>query len=95
MRRELDADGAVAALATDVRRDLFAPALVPSGLRGYFRFQFRARRRLRDKFRYVRFVLTPTEEDLVLLTLPAPFSFVYYLLRPLRLALTGGPAHFH
>jgi hypothetical protein len=93
--RTIAADGAVASLANDVVRHLFTPELTPSGIHGYFLFQLRARRRLRDKFNYLRFVATPTEEDLVRMKLPAPLTFVYYLMRPVRLVVTGGPSHFH
>ncbi len=55
----------------------------------------KARRRLRDKFKYLQFAFTPNEEDLVRLKLPPVLSFVYYLVRPVRLVLTGGPSHFH
>lgn len=89
------ADHALASLAHDVVRHLFTPELTPSGIRGYFLFQLRARRRLRDKFNYLRFVATPTEEDLVRMKLPAALTFVYYLMRPVRLVVTGGPSHFH
>ena len=89
------ADHAVASLANGVERHLFTPELTPSGIRGYFLFQLRARRRLRDKFNYLRFVATPTEEDLVRMKLPAALTFVYYLMRPVRLVVTGGPSHFH
>ena len=85
----------VAALAAAVRRDLFTPELTPSGLGGYFRFQLKARRRLRDKLNYLRFTVTPTEDDLARLALPVPFTFIYYLLRPVRMLVTGGPRHFH
>jgi Uncharacterised nucleotidyltransferase len=91
----LDADPIIATLAAVIVRDLFTPALTPSGLGGYFRFQLKARRRLRDKVNYLRFIITPTEEDLARLTLPASFNFVYYLLRPIRMVMTGGPGHFH
>lgn len=94
-RQSLHADPEITALAADVMRDLFTPELTPSGLAGYFRFQLKARRRFRDKVNYLRFILTPTEEDLAQLSLPAPFNFIYYLLRPFRMALTGGPSHFH
>jgi len=90
-----DPDGVVASLANGVERHLFTPELTPSGIRGYFLFQLRARRRLRDKFNYLRFVATPTEEDLVRMKLPAALTFVYYLMRPVRLVVTGGPSHFH
>lgn len=91
----LNADATAGVLAKQVVRDLFTPALTPSGMSGYFFFQLRARRRLRDKFSYLRFTITPNEEDLVRLKLPAALSFLYYIVRPLRLAITGGPTHFH
>ncbi|PYS94121.1 MAG: hypothetical protein DMF64_02135 [Acidobacteria bacterium] len=91
----LAADPMIGALAAEVVRYLFTPELTPSGLTGYFRFQLKARRRLRDKVQYLCFVITPTENDLARLALPAPFTFVYYLLRPVRMLTTGGPDHFH
>lgn len=91
----LNADASVAGLAQDVVRDLFTPALTPTGMSGYFLFQLRARRRLRDKFNYLKFTITPNEEDLVRLKLPPALTFIYYLVRPVRLVITGGPSHFH
>ena len=91
----LNADGSVAALARDVVRDLFTPALTRTGISGYFRFQLRARRRVRDKLNYLRFTFMPNEEDLVRLKLPPALTFIYYLVRPVRLVVTGGPSHFH
>ncbi|MGI8918740.1 MAG: nucleotidyltransferase domain-containing protein [Pyrinomonadaceae bacterium] len=91
----LNVDVSVAALAQDVIRDLFTPELTRTGMTGYFRFQLRARRRLRDKLNYLRFTFTPNEEDLVRLKLPPALTFIYYLLRPVRLVVTGGPSHFH
>jgi len=87
-------DPEIAMLAKQIYGRLFEEDTGATGMSGYFRFQFKARRRLRDKFSYCRYVLSPTEEDLTLLSLPAPLSFVYYLLRPLRLLRTGGPSHF-
>ena len=91
----LAADSVVGSLAADIVRYLFTPELTPSGLVGYFRFQLKARRRLRDKVNYLRFVITPTDEDLSRIALPAPFTFIYYLMRPVRMLMTGGPGHFH
>jgi Uncharacterised nucleotidyltransferase len=88
-------DLVVASLVATVVRSLFTPELTPSGLNGYFRFQLKSRRRLRDKVKYLRFIVTPTEKDLARFTLPAPLNFVYYLVRPVRMLLTGGPGHFH
>jgi hypothetical protein len=95
----LEADPEIVPLARQIYAGLFAGGAGAeagndaSGISGYFIFQLRARRRLRDKFNYCRYVISPTEEDLTLLSLPAPLSFVYYLLRPLRMIWTGGPSH--
>ncbi len=95
VKSALKADAKVGLLADDVVRDLFTPGLTPSGISGYFLFQIKARRRLRDKINYLRFTFTPNEEDLVRFNLPSSLSFLYYLVRPVRLVVTGGPSHFH
>ena len=93
--REVESEPSVGLLAEVVVARMLTPALLPSGLGGYFRFQLKARRRLRDKLNYLRFTVTPTEEDMSRVALPAPLSFLYYLLRPARMFTTGGPRHFH
>src|SRR6185503_4231663 len=92
VKSALKADAKVGLLADDVVRDLFTPGLTPSGISGYFLFQIKARRRLRDKINYLRFTFTPNEEDLVRFKLPSSLSFLYYLVRPVRLVVTGGPS---
>jgi Uncharacterised nucleotidyltransferase len=91
----LNHDVAIGGLTENVVRDLFTPSLRSSGIAGYFLFQMKARRRIRDKIQYLRFTFTPNEEDLVRFKLPASLNFIYYLLRPVRLVVTGGPSHFH
>jgi hypothetical protein len=88
----MQADLEIVPLANQVYAGLFEDGNA-GGMSGYFIFQLKARRRLRDKFNYCRYVISPTEEDLTLLSLPAPLSFIYYLLRPLRMIWTGGPSH--
>ena len=90
---QCQSDPEIAPLAGQIYSRLFAEGNEASGMSGYFLFQLKARRRLRDKFNYCRYVVSPTEEDLTLLSLPASLSFVYYLLRPLRMLWTGGPSH--
>jgi hypothetical protein len=88
------ADGAVEGLAAGVAERLFAGAgYEPVGFVGSVRFNLSARRRLREKVRYFRFILTPTDGDLAALPLPAGLSFLYYLLRPFRLILKGSGGH--
>jgi hypothetical protein len=54
----------------------------------------RLKQRVRDRFMYLlyewRETVTPNEKDQALVSLPAPFSFLYYVVRPIRLTLTYG-----
>jgi len=93
IERQAEADAEIVPLANQVYARLFEVDGDATGMSGYFIFQLKARSRLRDKFNYCRYVISPTEEDLTLLSLPAPLSFIYYLLRPLRMLWTGGPSH--
>jgi hypothetical protein len=93
VKAQFEIDAEIAMLAGQIYSRLFAEGSEASGMAGYFLFQLKARRRLRDKFNYCRYVVSPTEEDLTMLSLPAPLSFVYYVLRPLRMLWTGGPSH--
>ncbi len=75
-------------LAAEVARALFREG--GDGRAGFARgvgFNLRVRRRLREKAAYLGYALTPTDGDLTAVPLPAGMSFLYYLLRPLRLAL--------
>lgn len=93
IRIEINADASVARLTRRVLATLFVEAGPAEGMRGYFGFQLGARERLRDKLRYFNYTFSPTDEDVAQLSLPRPLNFIYYLLRPLRLLRTGGPAH--
>ena len=91
---EVYADASVARLAADVRAHLFIErAASPPGVARSMFFNLRARRRLRDKIGYFRFVFMPTDGDLVVLRLPAPLTFVYYVLRPFRMLLKSHSKH--
>jgi len=52
-------------------------------------FHLRVRERVRDKVRYgshlLYLALRPSKRDRAIISLPASFSFLYYLLRPMRL----------
>ncbi len=85
------AEPPVKALGAQVRERLFAET---DGVQGFIRsslFQLGARERLRDRFRYCfRLALTTTLEDWEFLSLPSSLSFLYYPLRPIRLARKYG-----
>ncbi|MGH9942334.1 MAG: nucleotidyltransferase domain-containing protein [Pyrinomonadaceae bacterium] len=96
--REIACDPSLGRLCTIVSRRLLHEDGLRggvSGLTGQIMFQLGARRRLRDKVRYLGFVLSPTDEDLRRVKLSRRFTPLYYLLRPLRMLATGGPRHFH
>lgn len=86
VRRRVRADAAAARLSLEVARRMFDGAeFEPLGLVRGVSFNLRARRRLVEKARYFRFILTPTDKDLTARRLPHGLTFAYYLLRPLRL----------
>jgi hypothetical protein len=86
--RKVEEDEAVARLSTDAAARMFdGEEYAPASFLRSVGFNLRARRRARERLRYFRFILTPTDGDLAALALPARLSFVYYLLRPFRLLL--------
>jgi len=92
IRRAIRDDPTTDTLSGSVAEKLFAGAeFEPSGFAASVRFNLSARTRLREKIRYFRFILTPTDGDLAALSLPPSLSFVYYLLRPVRLLRKGKP----
>jgi hypothetical protein len=95
--RGIQADPVVASLVTQVRGHLFSEAEGehphPHG------FYPRLRERLPDRMRHLRYyylhqllpqAITPNAKDRAFLALPASLSFLYYLLRPIRLAKEYG-----
>ncbi|MGB8509120.1 MAG: nucleotidyltransferase family protein [Pyrinomonadaceae bacterium] len=83
----------VASLAAQVYARLFENEYRPAGLLENLRFNLRARKKMADKVRYLSFVVTPTDGDLAVVNLPSKLSFLYYLLRPVRLLLKGSVEH--
>jgi hypothetical protein len=87
-------DPVVSLLASEAASALFAGAeYEPAGFVRNVRFNLRARGRFGEKAAYLRFIFTPTDGDLTAVSLPAGASFLYYFLRPLRLALKRGDGH--
>ncbi|MFL6285399.1 MAG: nucleotidyltransferase family protein [Pyrinomonadaceae bacterium] len=94
VRRSVEEDEAVARLSSEAAARMFDGAEYrPAGLFRSVGFNLRARSRARERLRYFRFILTPTDGDLTALALPARLSFIYYLLRPLRLLLKRPEGH--
>jgi hypothetical protein len=89
--RTVQADRSVRGLVRQVRRRLFVERRED---RGVFQlsgtriaFHLRVRERTRDKLHYLlRLVVSPSVGDQTFLVLPPSISFLYYPLRPLRLA---------
>jgi hypothetical protein len=90
-----DSDQAVLSeMAAEVTALMFSGTeYVPIGFVRNARFNLRARHGLRERLDYLRFILTPTDGDLLAAPFLAGMSFAYYLLRPLRLALKKGEGH--
>lgn len=89
----------VAALSEEITRLLFRSQ---TGFRALFRrglFQLRIRDRLRDGlgacYHELRLVLTPTREDRAWLPLPRALSFLYLVLRPIRVLSRSLRRAFH
>ena len=77
-------DAAARSLAEQIRRRCHAGGGTP-GIYESLRFLLESRANFRDKLRYCRSAVTPTERDLSLLPLPAFLSPLYYLFRPVRM----------
>jgi hypothetical protein len=87
-------DEVLTELSEEVAAIMFSGAeYEPIGFVRNVSFNLRARGHLRERFDYLRFILTPTDGDLAAVSLPAGMSFAYYLLRPLRLALKREAGH--
>jgi hypothetical protein len=85
-----DRDPAVTALRSHVRRKLFAGKVAWPSLPAEIRFQVRTLDAPRDRLRYVWIrCVVPTVQDWQWLHLPDTLYFLYYLVRPLRLAAWG------
>ncbi len=52
-----------------------------------FTFYLRTRQRQRDKFGLYKYLITPNEKDLAFVKFPKSLSFLYYLVRPIRIFL--------
>lgn len=91
--RRVQADPVVKSVAGEVRPKLFADIPERPGDVERLIFYFRMRKGWRDRLgyssgylvQYLRIALVPSAKDRALLPLPAFLSFLYYLVRPIRM----------
>jgi len=77
-------------LAANVIEHLFnGPTHVPATSREIFRYNLGVRKSVAARARYLVHMLRPTDRDVGTRSLPAPFTFAYYLMRPFRLLFKG------
>ena len=85
--REVQSDSAAKAVVRELRGRLFEERESSPGIAETARLHLRMRERLRDRATYcLRLTLGTTVGDWTSMKLPRPFLFLYYLLRPFRLA---------
>lgn len=83
-------------IAEDLRNTAFAPELRSTEMKGWYLYHLSLKERLVDRFRirlvyliwYLKLAVKPNEMDEAVLKLPAVFSLLYYVVRPIRLAIT-------
>jgi hypothetical protein len=84
----------IKSLATQVRKRLFSVSDFMAEMVQITTLHLRVADRLRDRIAYLlyrlRLLVTPNAADQALLALPVCCSFLYYLLRPIRLVRTYG-----
>jgi len=91
MRQAADGDALVKRLAHQVEEQFFREHRAPPGLFEGAILDLKMRERKRDRLRSgVRLILTPRSSDWMSLSLPESLFFLYYLLRPVRLARKYG-----
>jgi Uncharacterised nucleotidyltransferase len=90
VRKTVEADARVRWLAQNMIRRFASFQWSGSGFLDIPIYHLRARERFRDKANYCLQMTTPSLKDLTFVSLPAGLSFLYYLIRPVRLAVEYG-----
>ncbi|HEV2916069.1 MAG TPA: nucleotidyltransferase family protein [Pyrinomonadaceae bacterium] len=86
VRRDVHDDAIIKSLSGRVRANLFTENLLSHGPSRSLLFHYEVRERRLDGARYCYHItIPPTPAEWTALDLPDPFSFLYYLVRPLRL----------
>lgn len=86
VKRRCEADKRLEQLAANIVDHLFnGPEHVPASSSEIFKYNLGVRKSLSARTRYLVHMLRPTDADVDGHSLPAGFSFAYYLIRPFRL----------
>jgi len=86
VKRRCESDERLQSLADNVVEHLFnGTTPVPATSREIFKYNIGVRKTLAARARYVVHMLRPTDSDLSRRSFPSHLSFIYYLMRPLRL----------
>ncbi|HEX6650154.1 MAG TPA: nucleotidyltransferase family protein, partial [Pyrinomonadaceae bacterium] len=89
IKQRCDADLRLRSLADNIIQHLFnGTTHVPATSREIFKFNFRVRKTLAARARYLVYMLRPTDRDFSGRAFPSRLNFVYYLTRPIRLLRT-------
>lgn len=87
------ADGAIVRLAEQAKQVIFRDPPRPPGMISSLRFNLLARPAWGGKWRYLRYLLMPTDADVRALRAPRALQFVYYFMRPFRLLMKKEHLH--
>jgi Uncharacterised nucleotidyltransferase len=90
IRKKVEADGQVKWLAQNMMERFASFRWSGSGFLDIPFYHLRARERFRDKANYCLQMTTPSIKDWSFVNLPDRLSFLYYLIRPVRLAVEYG-----
>ena len=87
--QKIASDRLFTSLRECIRERLFNGAdYIPATSREIFRYNVGLRKSWRARARYFIYTLRPTDGDVGVFSLPKPFNFAYYLIRPLRLLVS-------
>jgi hypothetical protein len=96
--KRVESDRRMQSVARQIREKLFAPSDKPTGDFQRVVFYLKVKNRWQDRWRFcsryvsqfVHKAITPNSKDRAGLPLPAPFFFLHYFFRPLRLMVEYG-----
>jgi hypothetical protein len=86
LKQRVESHSVIERLAKAIELQLFSEGETSRlGMRKTFQYQMLLRDNWRDRTRYLRFALSPSDRDLQRISLPRFLRFLYYAIRPFRL----------